>query len=115
MPHGIPQDIYQIAKRRSDDEGSELDENFDLGDELTILTRKDNWSECFEKIFIGKEFINQNELQLAIQYLKRVRDPASHGKERLIESKDLNKCELYLNDFNEIFLREKISLDNESE
>ena len=99
----VPQVIYQSTKRKMQQDGTRFDENFDLGDELQIITQKNNWDEVFQKIFMRKDgFKNQNELELGFNYLSQIRNPASHGKSVISSKEDLSQCEIYLQKFSRI-------------
>ena len=99
----IPQGIYMSAKKRMEQDGTRFDENLDLGDELQIITQKNNWDEVFFDIFIKKErFINHDELKLAFSYLSKVRNPASHGKSVVVVKEDLDQCSIYLQKLSKI-------------
>lgn len=93
----VPQDIQQVAKKRSEQDGTLFEENLDLGDIFKIISRKDNWDEVFKKIFISKDgFLSQEELKLSFDYLFKIRNPGAHGKTITYSKEDLIQCELYL-------------------
>jgi DNA sulfur modification protein DndB len=99
----VPQPISEVAKMKMRSDGTPFDENLDLGDEKAIIIRKDNWNDIFKKQFINKNgFETQEELNLAFQYLSKIRNPAIHMKS-FIPSKDtISQCRIYLNKFDRI-------------
>jgi len=99
----VPYSIYKIAKKRMEKDETCFNENLDLGDELQIIIRKDNWEDVFENIFINKNgFLNQDELKLAFSYLSKIRNPGSHGKSVVFSKEDLNQCRIYLQKFSRV-------------
>ncbi len=96
----LPEYIYKNAVKKMAVDGTDLDENFDLGDELQIITRKDNWEQAFKNEFIKKDgFLNQDELRIAFLYLSKIRNPAAHGKSVIPTQEELNQCEIYIQKF----------------
>jgi DGQHR domain-containing protein len=99
----VPEVIYKNAKKRMETDGTDFDENFDLGEEWEIIKRNDNWGEVFRGIFVSKEkFVSKEELELAFQYLYKVRNPAAHGKSFVPSKEDFDQCNLYLQKLNRI-------------
>jgi len=99
----LPNHILVSAKKRMVLDGTDFDENFDLGDELEIIKQTNNWKDAFEKIFINKKgFLNIGELTLAFDYLGKLRHPAAHGKSVVISKDTYTQCGIYLNKFNKV-------------
>lgn len=93
----VPQEIYRMAKKRSEKDGSSFAENLDLADVLQIITQPKNWSEIFSKVFIIKDgFIGLDELKIAFNYMSKIRNPNAHGKTITYTKEDLFQCELYI-------------------
>ena len=89
--------------KKMEADGTDFDENFDLGEERQIILRKDNWSDVFKKIFIKKDgFIDQNEFELAFKYLSKIRNPIYHGKSVVPTKEDLDQCVIYLQKMNRV-------------
>lgn len=99
----IPGDIRLNCRKKMESDGTDFDENFDLGDELKIILKKDNWDEAFEKVFVNKKgFESKEELDLAFKYLSRIRNPALHGKSFVPRKEDFDQCSLYLQKLNRV-------------
>lgn len=93
----VPQEIYRIAKKRAEKDGTTFEENLDLSDALQIISSPKNWSGIFSKIFLQKDgFLGLEELKVAFNYLGMVRNPSAHGKTITYTKEDLSHCELYL-------------------
>lgn len=96
----LPEYIYKNAVKKMSIDGTDIDENFDLGDELQVIIRNDNWDQVFKDEFIKKEgFLNQDELKLAFQYLSKIRNPAAHGKSVIPSKEELDQCAIYIQKF----------------
>lgn len=112
----VPQSIYRIVKGRMSKDGTDFDENLDLGDECQIITRKDNWDEVFGDILLGSEpgFMNKGEIEIAFNYLSKIRNPKLHGKKSSLNNKvDFDQCKIYLERLNKI-IPKYISEDEDS-
>jgi len=111
----IPDDISKYIIKKAEKDGTELDENFDLGEELKVILRRDNWEEVFKNIFITKEgFKDESELTLAFRYIKDIRDPQSHGKSVLPSREHIDMCNIYLTKFSRVVPEITNYLENES-
>lgn len=111
----VPETIYKIAKKRMESEGTDFDEEFDLGDEWEIIKRNDNWDDVFKKVFIIKNgFINKEELDLAFKYLCKIRNPESHYKSTIPAKEELDQANLYLKRLNKI-IPESIGIEESTE
>lgn len=98
-----PESIYHKAKERMAIDGTNFEDNLSLGDELNIILRKDNWTEVFAEMFIGKnKFENLEELKLAFTYLSKIRNPHAHGKTIIHSKEDLDQCDVHLRRFEKI-------------
>jgi DNA sulfur modification protein DndB len=99
----IPQSIYLSARKKMDSDGTDFDENLDLGDERQIILKKDNWSDVFQGIFVNKDgFMHEQELELAFTYLSRIRNPIYHGKSVRLTKVDFDQCNICLQKFNRV-------------
>ncbi|MDD1753448.1 MAG: DGQHR domain-containing protein [Methanotrichaceae archaeon] len=98
----VPDEIYKKARRQSEAEGTDFDENLDLGDEKNIIMRKDNWEEIFKNIFVCRDGLHEKEVELAFHYLSKVRNPQAHGKSYILTKEDFDQCNIYLQKLNRI-------------
>lgn len=99
----LPQAIYTNARRKMDKDGTDFDENLDLAEERQIIIQKNNWLEVFKKIFINADgFGDQKELELAFDYLSKIRNPKFHGKSVRFKKEDFDLCDIYLQKFNRV-------------
>jgi len=109
----VDQAIYRITSRKMDKDGTDFDENLDLGDERQIITRSDNWNDAFEKIFLNTEgFNNLKEVELGFEYLSKIRNPKVHGKSVRFTKEDFDLCDIYLQKFNRVVPEIVSEIDN---
>jgi len=111
----VPEAIRINAYKKMETDGTDFDENFDLGEELQIIIRKDNWSDVFKSLFINKKgFVDQTELKLAFRYLSKIRNPALHGKSFVPTKEDFDQCRIYLQKLDRIIPEYLDTTDGES-
>ena len=109
----LPQTIYTIARRKMEKDGTDFDENLDLGEERQIILQNKNWTEAFEKIFICADgFGNLKELELGFDYLSKIRNPKFHGKSVRFTKDDFDLCDIYLQKFDRVVPEIVTQVDN---
>ncbi len=111
----VPQAIYTSARKKMDKDGTDFDENLDLGEERQIIIQNNNWQEVFNPLFINNiGFRDQKELEVGFDNLSKIRNPKLHGKSVRFSKEDLDLCDIYLQKFNRVVPEIVSEIDDEN-
>ncbi|MEK6953767.1 MAG: DGQHR domain-containing protein [Candidatus Micrarchaeota archaeon] len=104
----IPGDIQGYINEKKKKENGQFEDFIDLGQEINIISQKNNWTDCFENIFVKPNgFANLGELQQALSKISFIRGPYGHGSSgRIINQskEDVSICENYIKKINKIIV-----------